>query len=126
MNQKELQCLRKEVEELLRKVTINKSFFYMVIHDLKHPTEALIMQLDALRQKFDSDIQNVRWEMEDIPEREILPNPSAEEEEEMLGIDEHETGQEITPLPLFHNHANSNVMRLPQEDLFSVLKELEK
>ena len=51
MLRKELETLKCENEELRRKVAVNKQFMYMVIHDLKHPTEALIMQLDVLRKK---------------------------------------------------------------------------
>jgi len=36
------------VETLRTQIKTNKVFLYMVIHDLKHPTESMISQLESL------------------------------------------------------------------------------
>lgn len=39
---------KRVVESLKNQIQANKIFLYMVIHDLKHPAESQISQLEAL------------------------------------------------------------------------------
>ena len=48
-----LQTLINESKELKQKNLVSKNFTYMVIHELKHPTDALLIQLDLLKDKID-------------------------------------------------------------------------
>jgi hypothetical protein len=41
----EVEVLRNKISELERTIESNKVFTYMVIHDLKHPTESMISSL---------------------------------------------------------------------------------
>jgi signal transduction histidine kinase len=44
---------------LNKTITQNKIFLYMVIHDLKHPTESMISQLNAMHLSLIDQIQTI-------------------------------------------------------------------
>jgi hypothetical protein len=50
--------LQAKIAKLEGQLEANKVFTYMVIHDLKHPTEAVISQLDIFKDKINSGIES--------------------------------------------------------------------
>lgn len=57
--EQEIIHLRETVEMLNKTITQNKIFLYMVIHDLKHPTESMISQLNAMHLSLIDQIQTI-------------------------------------------------------------------
>lgn len=57
--EEEIHNLRETVEMLQKTITQNKMFLYMVIHDLKHPTESMISQLNAMHLSLIDQIQTI-------------------------------------------------------------------
>ena len=47
----------KKVNDLLEKLETNKIFLYMVIHDLKHPSDSLQKQLDEIHKQLISSLE---------------------------------------------------------------------
>lgn len=47
----QVRALEYQVEQLVAKIEANKVFTFMVIHDLKHPNESVVSQLEVLKTK---------------------------------------------------------------------------
>ena len=47
----------KKVNDLLEKLETNKIFLYMVIHDLKHPSDSLQKQLGEIHKQLTSSLE---------------------------------------------------------------------
>lgn len=47
----EVSTLQKKIGQLESQLEANKVFTFMVIHDLKHPTEAVVAQLETFNEK---------------------------------------------------------------------------
>jgi hypothetical protein len=47
----QVKALEYQVEQLVAKIEANKVFTFMVIHDLKHPNESVVSQLEVLKIK---------------------------------------------------------------------------
>jgi len=55
---------KRVVESLKNQIQANKIFLYMVIHDLKHPAESQISQLETLENQIKDHISNMNEIME--------------------------------------------------------------
>ena len=57
--QSQVQRLQEENEELRQRLKMDKQFMFMVIHDLKHPTEASINSLHTIQEFFEGLVQDI-------------------------------------------------------------------
>lgn len=74
MYNKASRVMNKENQDLRNKIESNKNFLNMVIHDLKHPVEAINIKLKHFIEQLDSNIytvsspnsQNTMFSWEDV------------------------------------------------------------
>jgi hypothetical protein len=53
----QVKALEYEVKKLEAKLEANKVFTYMVIHDLKHPNESVVSQLEVFKIKIQNALE---------------------------------------------------------------------